>query len=841
EAKRLEAERREAEMAEAKRKEAERLEADKAEVRRIAAMKEEEAKKAAKEASARPEDGDREKLLDEIFGKAEGQAANESSAAGRQRAIKKVNDKIIIKSDELKKPSLFGKKESDPNKTELSESLGGSMVSDGSGMPGEGKNSGFSMKKGNSSNWRYDSSDFPEESGFFESFFRHMTGLHWAMAAMAVMIFITGAMTTGVYAAYKGEQNRAIALASLERYADDDAEILQTVSEEELPKAAEEPEEVELVPLNLVLTSVEKDLKIKLVDNDDTLVKDLPWSVAVSDGSGQEKIAEDEDRDGVIHITDMSAGDYSVEIVPNEALAGYVLPSTKQVCSVKATVEYKVIANIKEEIKSEKEVNVAAEDTGGNRPADVETGTAPTDTVEWCESTKTAGGEEYVEAKVDLTKLTAVSKKNNLLAAIDKIKDFSNKIVGGKVLLGAPVFLVDTVQEKGESYEAPAEEGEENSEEGSAPVSEPTAEVTEAAPAAEPTEAATPTPEATATAEPAKEESTPEATATPTPTPTPTATAAVEADMVTATATPTPTATATPASETNYSRDAQLYDSAKNPLYISVDGEYRLAKYGDYLDDPGRKFYRKTDSYLYTGWQTIDGVTYYYKSDHTYVTGTQVIQGVTYTFSDNGALAQGSGTLGIDVSKYQPSINWSSVKASGIDFVIIRCGYRGASTGVLIQDPYYTSHIKGAKAAGLKVGIYFFSTALNEAEAVEEASMCVALASGYGVNYPIFIDVESSSRPGYDSLPASQRTTNIKAFCSTVKSAGYSAGVYANKTWLSSYMDASALSGYKIWLAQYNASGPTYKGKYDLWQYTSKGSVGGISGNVDMNHSYLGY
>nr|MCR5107556.1 Ig-like domain-containing protein [Lachnospiraceae bacterium] len=290
-----------------------------------------------------------------------------------------------------------------------------------------------------------------------------------------------------------------------------------------------------------------------------------------------------------------------------------------------------------------------------------------------------------------------------------------------------------------------------------------------------------------------------------------------------------------------YSNEAQLYDSEKNPLYVLENGNYRLAKYSDYLNDPKQKFYKKAETFLYTGWQTIDNVTYYYKSDHTYVTGQQVIQGITYNFSDNGALAQGSGTLGIDVSKYQPSINWSSVKASGIDFVIIRCGYRGASTGVLIQDPCFTSHIKGAKAAGLKVGIYFFSTALNETEAVEEASMCVALASGYGVNYPIFIDVESSSRPGYNALSAAQRTTNIKAFCSTIRSAGYSAGVYANKTWLSGYMNASELSGYKIWLAQYNTDGPTYGGKYDLWQYTSKGSVGGISGNVDMNQSYLGY
>ncbi len=87
-------------------------------------------------------------------------------------------------------------------------------------------------------------------------------------------------------------------------------------------------------------------------------------------------------------------------------------------------------------------------------------------------------------------------------------------------------------------------------------------------------------------------------------------------------------------------------------------------------------------------------------------------------------------------------------------------------------------------------------------------------------------------------MSASQRTAIIKAFCNTVRSAGYSAGVYANKTWFSSYINAGELSGYKIWLAQYNSAGPTYSGRYDIWQYTSKGKVNGISGYVDMNRRY---
>ncbi|MBR6159020.1 MAG: hypothetical protein IKQ40_01865, partial [Lachnospiraceae bacterium] len=122
-------------------------------------------------------------------------------------------------------------------------------------------------------------------------------------------------------------------------------------------------------------------------------------------------------------------------------------------------------------------------------------------------------------------------------------------------------------------------------------------------------------------------------------------------------------------------------------------------------------------------------------------------------------------------------------------------------------------------------------------EAVEEASMCAELCGGYGLNLPVFLDVESSGRPGYNTLSVSQRTSNIRAFCETIASAGYTPGLYANKTWLTEKIDTSALSC-RIWLAQYRAEGPTYNGRYDYWQYTSKGHVDGISGFVDMNKGF---
>ena len=109
----------------------------------------------------------------------------------------------------------------------------------------------------------------------------------------------------------------------------------------------------------------------------------------------------------------------------------------------------------------------------------------------------------------------------------------------------------------------------------------------------------------------------------------------------------------------------------------------------------------------------------------------------------------------------------------------------------------------------------------------------------YRISYPVFLDVEASGGRA-DSIDKATRTAVCKAFCQTIQNGGYTAGIYANKTWLESKIDTGSLSAYKIWLAQYAAS-PTYKGRYDLWQYRSTGSVSGISGNVDFNISYLGY
>lgn len=196
--------------------------------------------------------------------------------------------------------------------------------------------------------------------------------------------------------------------------------------------------------------------------------------------------------------------------------------------------------------------------------------------------------------------------------------------------------------------------------------------------------------------------------------------------------------------------------------------------------------------------------------------------------------------LGIDVSKWNKDIDWEIVKAEGVDFAIIRCGYRGSSSGLLVEDPYFFKNIEGAKKAGIKVGVYFFSQAVDLVEAVEEASMAVALLNGMELDFPIFIDSEGAGGNGRaDGLDAATRTAVVNAFCQTIQNAQMDAGVYASRNWYYNNLNTADFNDIKIWLAEYRQT-PLYDGEYDMWQYTSSGAVGGIEGRVDLNVSYLG-
>ena len=199
----------------------------------------------------------------------------------------------------------------------------------------------------------------------------------------------------------------------------------------------------------------------------------------------------------------------------------------------------------------------------------------------------------------------------------------------------------------------------------------------------------------------------------------------------------------------------------------------------------------------------------------------------------------------IDVSYVQKSIDWNKVKAAGVKGAIIRCGYRGYGSGALSEDSMFMNHITGANKAGLKLGIYFFTEAINAAEGKAEAQFAIKQLKKAGVKltYPIAVDTENINaknpvpRANSTKLSAAKRTEAIKAFCEEIKANGYEPMIYASTEWLNKQLNMSKLP-YKVWVAQYNTK-VTYKGSYVIWQYSSVGKVNGISGVVDMNHSYI--
>ncbi len=191
--------------------------------------------------------------------------------------------------------------------------------------------------------------------------------------------------------------------------------------------------------------------------------------------------------------------------------------------------------------------------------------------------------------------------------------------------------------------------------------------------------------------------------------------------------------------------------------------------------------------------------------------------------------------LGIDVSRYQGNIDWQQVKDAGFEFVMIRLGYRGYGQGVLNEDPMAQENYRGAKEAGLKVGAYFFSQAVSVEEAEEEAEYAMELAKDWELDMPLVYDWECLAED-YRTAQVDARllTDCTKAFCDAVQAQGHTPMVYFNPNQSRKQMYLAELTGYDFWLAMYSDQ-MDYPYKVDMWQYTNKGSVPGISGNVDIN------
>ena len=189
---------------------------------------------------------------------------------------------------------------------------------------------------------------------------------------------------------------------------------------------------------------------------------------------------------------------------------------------------------------------------------------------------------------------------------------------------------------------------------------------------------------------------------------------------------------------------------------------------------------------------------------------------------------------GIDVSEFQgEEIDWKLVKESGIEFVIIRLGYRAyGETGALVMDAMYEQNIQGALDAGLDVGVYFFSQAISGAEAAEEAEFVLDKLKPYNISGPVIYDTEEIK---WDTARTDGNTTNFcKVFCDTVSQAGYDPMIYSNMKWMAFTLDMEELTEYDFWYADYHDI-PQCPYDYKIWQYSETGAVPGINANVDLN------
>lgn len=806
--------------------------------------------------------------------------------------------------------------------------------------------------------------------------FRNLPLIDKVIAFTGVAVLVFAVLTGTIFIAARNEDKAVAAFAEVGTSLDGikiigesgllavaDAQLAKEtaaeVEEEETQIVEEEP--VKGANVALKMTSIVKDLKIKFVNTaSDKLIANVPFQVEITTPSKKTETWTDDDRDGVIYKENIEAGTYKVKMVEltGEGYSDYKISTEVQSVEVKANIDYKKV-DVKEEIKTEAEVNAAVEDTA---IAEVVEESKLTDTVPFVKSTQTGGGqvsytkidkntirEPGATASIETAGYYLMMSDNDPPAPVEEKKLTIDGSISVKAGESKKIGVQSSNIEKIEWESADPGVATVSSDGTVTGVKAGKTTVTASAEGVS-TVSCTVTVEevkvaATLTISPASLALSVGANGTITATSnqntvtwassdanvasvtwsadTKTATVkALKAGTTTITATAadadpqkcTVTVTDTGVSVDKTSVQVQIKktadikvttvpDSAKikevvsgkkeiataafkdktvtvtgvalgdtevvikcdngkevkvavkvvnnfeldttsllkdkngNQVFVSENGKYRKAVYADYYKF--NEFYLETQEILYTGWQNINGKTYYYLENHQYITGEQVIQGAKYTFASDGSLVTSSGTFGIDVSKWNGNIDWNSVKSSGAAYAIIRCGYRGSSTGALITDPKFAANISGANAAGLKVGVYFFTQAVNEKEAVEEASMVLDLVKKYKISYPIFLDVEGSGGRA-DGIDKGTRTAVCKAFCATIQNSGYTAGVYANKTWLNSKIDAGALGSYKIWLAQY-AAAPSYSGRYNLWQYSSKGSVPGIKGNVDMNQSYLGY
>ena len=679
---------------------------------------------------------------------------------------------------------------------------------------------------------------------------REFAAMDAVVAFTGLLVLVVAVLTTGIYlsSAEVAKQKEAIAAVGkkLEQVGTAGEEILSAVARqreeaedardvsEAAPMEYEEKELETDMDLALKMTSVEKDLKIKFTNRETgKLVGNQAFTVSIS--GPVSKTASDDDKDGILYLADMTPGDYTVTVTGPDTVDGGRAAGVSGNVTVKDKIVYEQI-DVADEVKKESEINASKEDTAVHEQAPA----APADTVEWVESTRTEiaenGGDAYEEVKKsDIPAPSAQAAAYGNAPFGERTEDavwFSKEGVSGNDGDGQDAKKVEELQIPSSSMlksgstttlsvTAKPEDAADISvdwkvTEGSDIVSvDEKGVITALKPGNAMVKAV------------ARDGSGIESNLC--------VVMVVENENGGQETESGSESSEQPDESQSASGSTPLKDRNGARLYCKEGDSYREATAADY--EGHDVFYRKKESvsYRYTGWQTIGGKRYFYDKNGNPVTGDQIIQGVKYSFREDGSL-DGGNVMGIDISKHNGTVDWNAVKNAGVEFVILRCGYRGSASGVLVEDEKFRTNIKGATAAGLKVGIYFFSQAVNEMEAVEEASLTLSLIKGHKISYPVYIDVEAANGRA-DGLSAAERTKVVRAFCETIRDSGYTAGVYSNKNWFAEKMDTGAFGNYRIWLAQYTES-PTYTGRYEMWQYSSRGTIPGIKGDVDLNICY---
>lgn len=223
-------------------------------------------------------------------------------------------------------------------------------------------------------------------------------------------------------------------------------------------------------------------------------------------------------------------------------------------------------------------------------------------------------------------------------------------------------------------------------------------------------------------------------------------------------------------------------------------------------------------------------------------------EAASFAYNENGRITYSDKntdyTTGIDVSAHQGYIDWDTVADDGIDFAILRVGYRGyGSAGNICMDDMFETNIINAEKAGIKIGVYFYSQAVSQEEAIEEAEFVIDAVSDYDIDCPVVFDWENEPGMGMrtDNLPGDVITDCAVSFCEKVKEAGYTPAVYFNLTDAYVRYDLDRISDYVFWYAQHEGDTPEFYYQYSIWQYSDAGTVDGINGNVDMNICFASF